>query len=534
MGRRQILPALLLLALACGGAAHEPLLTRRSFPKDFIFGTGSAAYQYEGAVKEGGRGPTVWDKFAHTPGKIADGNNGDVAVDFYHRYKEDLNLIKDMNMDAFRFSIAWSRILPNGRLSGGVNKQGVAFYNNLINEVIAKGLTPYVTIHHWDTPLALEDKYGGFLSDKIVKDYVDFAEICFREFGDRVKYWTTFNEPWTYSSYGYGAGVFAPGRCSPHVSASCGAGDSAIEPYIVTHNILNAHAAAVGLYRKHYQPAQQGQIGITLVCHWYIPYTNSTADKAAAQRRVDFMYGWYMDPIVFGDYPSSMKEWLGNRLPKFTAAQKEALKGSHDFIGVNYYTTYYAKSAAPAYANGLGATYETDSRANVTGFRNGKPIGPQAFTDILFVYPPGILDLMLYTKRKYKNPVIYLTENGTDEGNNSTLPTKGALNDEARISYHFKHLLFLNLAIKHKVNIKGYFSWTFMDCFEWGTGTRTASASSTSTAARSSATARSPATGLLTSSRSTDPSSLLRDDRGPSSGVRFYLRCMYGLCCGDH
>uniref|UniRef100_A0ACD5Y0Z1 Uncharacterized protein n=1 Tax=Avena sativa TaxID=4498 RepID=A0ACD5Y0Z1_AVESA len=471
MGRRQILPALLLLlALACGGAAHStPLLTRKSFPKGFVFGTGSASYQYEGAVKEGGRGPTVWDKFAHTPGKIADGNNGDVALDFYHRYKEDLQLVKDMNMDAFRFSIAWSRILPNGSLSGGVNKQGVAFYNNLINEVIAKGLVPYVTIHHWDTPLALEDKYGGFLSEKIVKDYVDFAEVCFKEFGDRVMYWTTFNEPWSYSTYGYGSGLFAPGRCSPHVSASCGAGDSAREPYIVTHNILNAHAAAVGLYRRRYQPTQKGQIGITVVCHWYLPYDpNSKADRDAARRRVDFMYGWFMDPIVFGDYPESMKAWLGARLPKFTKEQKAALKGSHDFIGVNYYTAYYAISVPPA--NALASSYDADSRANVTGFRNGKPIGPQAYTDFLFVYPPGIHDLMRYTKRKYNNPVIYVMENGIDEGNNTTMPTKAALNDQARVDYTFKHLLWLNLAIKEKVNIKGYFAWTFMDCFEWGDG----------------------------------------------------------------
>ncbi|CAM0952009.1 unnamed protein product [Alopecurus aequalis] len=468
MGRHQILPALLLLALACGGAAHTPLLTRKSFPKGFIFGTGSASYQYEGAVHEGGRGPTVWDKFAHTPGKIADGNNGDVALDFYHKYKEDLDLVTAMNMDAFRFSIAWSRILPNGSLSGGVNQQGVDFYNNLINAIIAKGLTPYVTIHHWDTPLALEDKYGGFLSEKIVKDYVDFADVCFKEFGDRVKFWTTFNEPWTYSTYGYGAGVFAPGRCSPHVSKSCGAGDSAREPYIVTHNILLAHAAAVGVYRKHYQPVQKGQIGMTTVCHWHLPATNSTADKDAAQRRIDFMYGWYMDPIVFGDYPESMKSWLGARLPKFTEDQKKALKGSHDFIGVNYYTTYYASSAPPA--NSLLGSYEADSRANVSGFRNGKPIGPQAFTDILFVYPQGIHDLMLYTKKKYNNPVVYITENGTDEENNSTTPTKTALDDEARVFYHFKHLLWLNLAVKEKVNIKGYFSWTFMDCFEWGDG----------------------------------------------------------------
>ncbi|VAI33741.1 unnamed protein product [Triticum turgidum subsp. durum] len=365
MGKRQVLPALLLALLALassGGGAHASAgggphpatpvkapFSRHSFPKGFVFGTGSAAYQYEGAVKEGGRGPTVWDKFAHTPGKIADGGNGDVALDFYHRYKEDLKLVLDMNMDAFRFSIAWSRILPTGSMSGGVNKEGIAFYNRLINEVIAKGLKPYVTLHHWDTPLGLEDKYGGFLSEKIVKDYVDFSDVCYNEFGDRVKHWTTFNEPWTYSTYGYATGVFAPGRCSPHVSASCGAGDSAREPYIVTHNILLAHAATVELYRRKYQKAQGGEVGITLVCHWYLPYTNSTADKEAAKRRVEFMLGWFMDPIVHGDYPASMRSWLGARLPSFTPKQKAMLKGSYDFFGLNYYTTYIDRNTLKRY-----------------------------------------------------------------------------------------------------------------------------------------------------------------------------------------
>ncbi|VAI19005.1 unnamed protein product [Triticum turgidum subsp. durum] len=486
MGKRQVLPALLLALLAlassgggahasAGGGAHPATpvkapFSRHSFPKGFVFGTGSAAYQYEGAVKEGGRGPTVWDKFAHTPGKIADGGNGDVALDFYHRYKEDLKLVVDMNMDAFRFSIAWSRILPTGSLSGGVNKEGIAFYNRLINEVIAKGLKPYVTLHHWDTPLGLEDKYGGFLSEKIVKDYVDFSDVCYNEFGDRVKHWTTFNEPWTYSTYGYATGVFAPGRCSPHVSKSCGAGDSAREPYIVTHNILLAHAATVDLYRRKYQKAQGGEVGITLVCHWYLPYTNSTADKDAAKRRVEFMLGWFMDPIVHGDYPASMRSWLGARLPSFTPKQKAALRGSYDFFGLNYYTTYYA-IATPAPANALlRGSYDADNRSNVTGFRNGRALGPQAYTEFLFVYPPGIHELMLYAKRRYGNPPVYVMENGIDEGNNSSLPIREALKDPARINYHYKHLLFLNLAIKQKVNIKGYFSWTFMDCFEWGDG----------------------------------------------------------------
>ncbi|KAG2645003.1 hypothetical protein PVAP13_2KG392505 [Panicum virgatum] len=216
--------------------------------------------------------------------------------------QEDVKLLKDMNMDAFRFSIAWTRILPTGSLSGGINKEGVAFYNSLINEVIANGLKPFVTIFHWDTPQALESKYQSFLSENIMNDYVDFAEVCFREFGDRVKFWTTVNEPLSVASQGYGTGVFAPGRCSPFISASCTPGDSGREPYVVTHHILLAHDAAVALYRARYQAAQRGQVGITLPSHWFVPNTDTAADRRAVQRCLDYMYGWYQGPLVHGEY----------------------------------------------------------------------------------------------------------------------------------------------------------------------------------------------------------------------------------------
>ncbi|CAN6164176.1 unnamed protein product [Urochloa humidicola] len=466
MAKRLLTAVFLVAALACSGAHAK--FSRHSFPKDFVFGTGSAAYQYEGAYNEDGKGLSVWDKFTHIPGKILNNDNGDVANDMYHRYKEDVQLLKDMNLDSFRFSIAWSRILPNGSLSGGINKEGVAFYNNLINEVIAKGLRPFVTIFHWDTPLALEEKYGGFLSENIIKDFVDFAELCFKEFGDRVKDWTTFNEPWTYAERGYSAGLFAPGRCSPHVSKSCVPGDSAREPYIVTHNILLVHAKAVALYRAKYQPSQRGQIGITVVSHWFVPNTNSTADRAAVQRSLDFMYGWFLDPIVHGAYPATMTGYLGDRLPRFTAAQVGLVKGSYDFIGVNYYTTYFT-SSQPA-PNGLETSYDGDVRANTSGFRNGVPIGPTEFVPIFFNYPAGLRELLLYTARRYKNPVMYVTENGIAEGNNKTLPLKEALKDGHRIEFHSKHLQFVNHAIRNGARVKGYFTWTFMDCFEWGDG----------------------------------------------------------------
>ncbi|VAI73953.1 unnamed protein product [Triticum turgidum subsp. durum] len=470
MDRALLVPALLLAALlACsGGGVHGAGFNRYSFPKGFIFGTGSSAIQYEGAVNL--RGKNIWDTFARTPGKIADGSNPDTANDFYHRYKDDLKLITDMNMDTFRFSLAWSRILPNGTIAGGINKAGVDFYNSLIDEVLARGLTPFVTIFHFDTPQVLEDKYGGFLSEKIIKDYVEYAELCFKLFGDRVKFWTTFNEPMIFCAFGYGSGSTAPGRCSPYVSKACGAGDSSTEPYIAGHNLLIAHAEAVRLYRTRYQPAQRGQVGIVQVSHWFIPYdAASDADRHAVKRSLDFMLGWFMHPVAFGEYPATMRRLVGRRLPEFTKEQSDMLKGSYDFLGLNYYTSNYAQATARA-PDRRQPSYGTDHRVNQTGYRNGVPIGPPAYTPIFFNYPPGLRELLLYIRRIYGNRPIYITENGTDEANNSTIPIKEALKDDTRISFHVNHLKFVHKAIQEGVNVKGYITWTFLDGFEFGDG----------------------------------------------------------------
>ncbi|KAF8780983.1 hypothetical protein HU200_000950 [Digitaria exilis] len=448
---KRILSALLLAALVSNVACAK--FRRNSFPEGFIFGTGSAAYQVMVMLISAPQFEP-----ASPDCKIKNNDTGDVADDFYHRYKDDVKFLKDMNMDAFRFSISWTRILPTGSLSGGINKEGVAFYNNLINE-------PFVTIFHWDTPQALESKYKGFLSENIMS------------FGDRVKFWTTFNEPWTYATQGYGNGNGAPGRCSPFISKSCTPGDSSREPYIVTHHILLAHAEAVKLYRAKYKPYQHGQIGLTAVSHWFVPNTNSTADLKAVKRSLDFMFGWYLDPMVHGEYPGTMRAYLGDRLPRFTSEESKHVKGSYDFIGVNYYTTYFT-SAKPA-PNGLEQSYEGDIRANTSGFRNGVPVGPPEFVPIFFNVPQGIRELLLYTARRYNNPVIYITENGNNdcelfcsiaEENNKSIPLKKALKDGERIEFHYKHLQFVNHAIRDGVKVRGYFTWTFMDCFEWGDG----------------------------------------------------------------
>ncbi|XP_038699977.1 beta-glucosidase 12-like isoform X2 [Tripterygium wilfordii] len=377
--------------------------------------------------------------------------------------------MKDMGLDAYKFSISWSRILPNGKLSGGVNKDGINYYNNLINELLANGIQPFVTLFHWDLPQALENEYGGFLSPRIIEDFQDYAKMCFEQFGDRVKHWITLYEPWTYSVSGYGFGMLAPFRCSHWLQLNCTGGDSATEPYLVGHNLLLAHAAAVNLYKQNYKAAQKGIIGITLFSHWMVPYSFKSHDHIAAFRALDFMLGWFMDPIANGDYPHIMRSRVGNRLPKFSAEQSKTLKGSFDFLGLNYYTANYAIDMMDC-PKSVNATYLTDSCVNLTGVRNGIPIGPRAASDWLYVYPRGIRDLLLYTKRKYNNPIIYITENGINEFNNASLSLKEALNDETRIDYHYCHISYLEKAIKDGVNLKGYFAWSLLDTFEWTWG----------------------------------------------------------------
>ncbi|GLJ47730.1 hypothetical protein SUGI_1008070 [Cryptomeria japonica] len=444
------------------------VLSRSGFPPGFIFGTASASYQYEGAAREGGKGPSIWDTFSHIPGTIADGSNGDVAVDQYHRYKEDVKMMKDMGMDAYRFSISWSRILPYGSVKGGINKVGVAYYNNLINELLKHDIKPFVTLFHWDLPQPLEDNYGGFLSENIVKDFEAYAELCFQEFGDRVKHWITLNEPYSYAYAGYDVGLIAPGRHSSS-NGSSSTGNSATEPYIVGHNLLLSHAAAVRVYKSKYQAAQKGLIGITIVSHWFLPYSKSHSDHKAAQRAIDFMFGWYMDPITKGRYPTAMRQLVGERLPKFTVRQSTIVKGSFDFLGLNYYTALYAADVLTP-PNPLNASYTLDSQSNLTAARNGMLIGPQAGSSWLHVYPRGIQELLKYIKRRYDNPLIFITENGIDEKNDDTLSLAQSLNDTWRINYHSKHLSLVQRAIRVGSNIQGYFAWSLLDNFEWVNG----------------------------------------------------------------
>ncbi|THU71437.1 hypothetical protein C4D60_Mb04t01420 [Musa balbisiana] len=427
---------------------------------------------YEGAAAEGGKGASIWDTFTHMhPEVIADRSNGDVAVDSYHRYKEDISFLKYMGMDAYRFSISWPRILPSGSLSGGVNMEGIRYYNNLINDLRANGMKPFVTLFHWDLPQELESRYQGFLSPAIVDDYRDYAEICFKEFGDRVKHWITFNEPWTFCRSGYLFGVFAPGRCSPPWAARrCSEGDSSREPYLCAHHQLLAHAAAVRLYRDKYQVSQRGEIGITLISHWFVPYENSKSDADAVARALDFMFGWFMDPLSQGDYPFVMRALVGDRLPEFTAKQSEMVKGSFDFIGLNYYTTYYANSSSPTTVRGSNSdSYTYQSALFLTCKWNVVHDGHPPLTPILLNQQVSVEGFLL-APRTHDIYISVVLELGVDEVNNASWPLNIALQDDTRIDYHRRHLSFVLEAMSKGAKVRGYFAWSLLDNFEWISG----------------------------------------------------------------
>ncbi|KAK6147453.1 hypothetical protein DH2020_018365 [Rehmannia glutinosa] len=354
-------------------------LNRHDFPDDFLFGAASSAYQIEGGYDKGRKTMSMWDTFSLLrPGKISDGSNGCIANDHYGRCGVD----EKMGLDTYRFSISWSRILPCGKLSGGINREGVKFYNDLIDLLLAAGITPFVTIFHFDLPKCLQDEYGGFLHRNIV---------------------------------------------------------------------------------------QGGIIGVTNMTTWFDPYSDKPEDVKAAKRAVDFMWGWFVEPIVTGDYPKVMRDRVKERLPVFTPEEEKMVKGSYDFIGMNYYTSNWC--AYKPKEIGTPTTYYTDQEVEFYTKRHGIPIGRQAGSDWLFVVPVGIYQLLVYTKEKYNDPIIYITENGVDEKNHKHLPVIAALEDDDRIEFHEQHLAYMKKAMdEHQVNVKGYMIWALFDTYEWPEG----------------------------------------------------------------
>ncbi|ONK66357.1 uncharacterized protein A4U43_C06F6890 [Asparagus officinalis] len=330
--------------------------------------------------------------------------------------------------------------------------------------MIKRGITPYANLHHYDVPEALEEKYMGWLSQRIVKDYADYADFCFKTFGDRVKHWMTFNEPRVTADLGYNDGSFAPARCSNCTNG----GNSATEPYIAAHTMILSHAAAVKRYREKYQATQKGRIGIILDFLWYEPLSNSANDKAAAQRGIDFSIGWFLDPIIYGEYPKTMQEIVKERLPKFTPNEVKMVKGSMDFVGINQYTTYYAYNDPHLPLQSKPTNYSLDMRIGTAFDRNGVPIGPKANSKLLYIVPWGMYKAITYIKEHYGNPTIILAENGMDDPGNITLP--GGLHDTKRINYFKSYITELKRAVDDGANVIGYFAWSLLDNFEWTKG----------------------------------------------------------------
>ncbi len=422
------------------------------FPKDFIWGSATSSYQIEGAALQAGRAWSIWDAFSHTPGRTKNGDTGDIACDHYNRYKEDVKLMADLDLKAYRFSISWSRIQPDGQ--GEVNEEGVKFYSDLIDELLKYNITPWITLYHWDLPLALHTEKDGWLNPEIADYFARYAGICFERFGDRVKHWITLNEPWVVSILGYAEGMFAPGRRSKD------------EPYLVAHQLLRAHGKAVNLYRTEFQKSQNGSIGITNNCDWREPLTDKPEDQEAAQRALEFFLGWFADPIYFGDYPSSMKKRLGTRLPEFSEEDKKMIKGSSDFFGLNHYSTLNAADApeGDAMVNqvyGNGGIFE-DQRVQLTSDPNWNTTAMG-----WSVAPWGCYKLLEWIKDRYANPSIYITENG---GAFDDKIEEGKVHDGERINFVSGYLKACHEAIEKGVDLKGYFVWSFMDNFEWAEG----------------------------------------------------------------
>lgn len=429
---------------------------------DFFHGYATAAPQIEGAWNKDGKGPSIWDTFGHLPGKVKDNSTADDTVRSYDLYREDVALMKSYGVNAYRFSLSWSRIIPLGGADDPINEQGIKFYQDLIEELLRNDITPFVTLFHWDVPQALEDRYGGMLNqERFVPDFVRYARVCFERLGPRVRHWITFNEPGVYSLAGYAAGVHAPARSSYRDRNA--EGDSSTEPFIVGHTELVAHGHVSKLYREEFQPHQRGTIGITLHGNWSEPWDmDDERDQKTAERAREFEIAWFADPLYkTGDYPASMRAQLGDRLPHFTPEESALVLGSSEFYGMNSYTTFFVQhNRDPPDINdhkGNVIVHDTNSK--------GVSRGEESDTHWLRMAPAGWRKLLNWIWNRYHMP-IYVTENGTTV-KGETAPTPEVLNDTFRMRFFEGYVGGLARAVKEDgVDIRSYFAWTFTD--NWG------------------------------------------------------------------
>uniref|UniRef100_A0A6J0SMM2 Lactase-like protein isoform X1 n=1 Tax=Pogona vitticeps TaxID=103695 RepID=A0A6J0SMM2_9SAUR len=430
-----------------------------SFPEQFAWGAATAAYQIEGGWDADGKGLNVWDTFTHQGGdRVFKNHTGDVACGSYTLWEEDLKCIKQLGLTHYRFSLSWSRLLPDGT-TGFINQKGVDYYDKVIDGLLANRVTPVVTLYHFDLPQHLEDQ-GGWRSGAIVETFDAYAQFCFRTFGDRVKLWLTINEPYVVAALGYEKGIMAPGVTEPGTGA-----------YLAAHNMIKAHAAAWHSYDKLFREKQGGLVSIALNSDWAEPSDpNSPADQEAAKRHMAFCLDWFAAPIFLdGDYPAIMKSKISavckrqncpsSRLPEFTSEERMMIKSTADFFSINYYTTRKIKhqdntSCQPSFFSDQEAVQVMD------------PSWPVASgSSWLAVVPWGLRKLLKYIKDTYNHPVIYITENGFSQSD------PAPLGDTQRWEYFRLTLQEILKAIYiDDVHLKGYFVWSLLDNFEWISG----------------------------------------------------------------
>ncbi len=405
------------------------------FPEGFLWGCATSAYQIEGSPLADGAGPSIWQRFSRTPGRMHNGDNGDVACDHYRRYAADVALMRSLGMQAYRFSISWSRILPAGK--GAVNAAGLDFYDRLVDALLAAGIAPLVTLFHWDLPAALDDR-GGWLNPDIAGWFADYAQVVFHRLDDRVTRWATLNEPWVVSDGGYLHGALAPGH------------RNLFEGPIASHHLMRAHGAAVQAYRA----TGKHQIGLVVNLEPQVAASPDPADQAAANRVDAYMNRQYLDPVFFGRYPDELAEIFGEAWPQWPERDLELIRQPIDFLGVNYYTRSVRRhdpAAWPLHASVArqpGATYTETSWE---------------------VYPAAFTELLVWVKQRYGDLPLYVTENGA-AFYDPPIADEGRVRDPLRVSYLRSHLRAVHAAIARGVDLRGYMVWSLLDNLEWSLG----------------------------------------------------------------
>jgi beta-glucosidase len=394
-----------------------------AFPDDFIWGAATAAYQIEGAVDEDGRGESIWDRFCATPGKVRAGDSGAVACDFYHRYPEDIALMRELGLDAFRFSIAWPRVLPDGR--GRLNAAGLDFYDRLVDELLAAEITPFPTLYHWDLPQALEDE-GGWTSRRTAEAFVEYTEHVVRRLGDRVAHWTTHNEPWVVAWLGHAWGMHAPGRSSEQDAVDA------------AHHLLLSHGWAVETIRSNVPDAR---VGIVLNLEHVDPASDSEADTAAAREVDGRANRWFLDALFRGAYPADVA-----LVPPVDDGDLAAIAAPIDFLGINNYFRFVVREGPEIVE--LPGAQRTDM-----GWE---------------IHPESLHKLLVRVARDYAPPSIYITENGAAFADVRT--HDGEVHDVERVEFLATHIDAVMQARDDGVPVDGYFVWSFLDNFEWSLG----------------------------------------------------------------